>query len=391
MDIRTLAVVTCVCAATMAVTLGLMSRLSASDRCLKEWALAGLLFFGNSLVGVFGLTHTPHVSPVLVALANASVVTAYWLMASGLRAYLGRRSFWQGAFLLGGVTLVVNLLPAFARLELRLLFGWPLIVAAQALVAADIWRERGRRTRPAMRLLLVLTLFFATQQLIRWLVLAQAMAVGGGIDLTHPILTIGRLLMFAYLLFSTVLCALLVLQDKADELRRQADVDPMTGWHNRRTWDAAMEAEFQRSRRTGAGFHVVMFDIDHFKTVNDRYGHDIGDQAIRHVSAVVAQELRAYDRRFRIGGEEFAVCAPGLQAGALAERLRARVAAQPLPTAAGDIALTISVGYSEVDAGDTGWRAVAQRADQALYEAKRLGRNRAEGPPPAPMSDLALA
>lgn len=391
MDIRTLGIVTCVCAATMATTLGVMSRLSPADGCLKDWTLAALLFLANSLFGVVVLSYGLHPHPVAVAMANACTIAGYVLMLSGVRLYLGRPPARHQALLLGLLTLGLGLLPGVRdHLEWRLLLGWPIIVVTHFAVAAELCQEPRQLAKPAMKLLLALTLAYAVQQLVRLLVLAQAMFQGDPISLNDSVFTAGRLLMFVYLLLSTMTCALLVLQDKAEELKRHADVDPMTGWHNRRTWDGVMAAEFQRGRRTGAGFHVVMFDIDHFKNVNDRHGHDIGDQAIRHVAALVAQELRGYDRRFRIGGEEFVVCAPGLQAAVLAERIRARIASHPLQTTKGEVALTVSVGYGDVQPDDADWRAVALRADQALYQAKRSGRNRVEGFC-APASDLAWA
>ena len=391
MDIRTLAIVTCVCAATMATTLGFMRRLSPGDNGLKDWACAGMLFLGNSVIGLLGLSFPLHLHAVVIGAANACTIAGYVLMLSGVRVYLQRPPMRQLALWLGLLTLGLDLLPGVRdQLELRLLLAWPVIVATHFAIALEIYRARGPWARPAVKLLFVLTVAYAVQQAVRLALLAQFVLHGDPISLNDNVFTAGRLLMFVYLLLGTMVCALLVIQDKAEELRRHADVDPMTGWHNRRSWDAVMEAEFQRGRRTGAGFHVVMFDIDHFKAVNDRYGHDVGDQAIRHVTAVVAQELRGYDRRFRIGGEEFVVCAPGLDAAQLAERIRARVAARPLQTMAGEVALTVSVGFSEAAVDDPGWNAVARRADRALYEAKRGGRNRIEGPG-AGLSDLAWA
>jgi len=392
MDIGTLAVVTCVCAATMATTLGVMSRLSPGYNGLKDWTVAGLLFLANSLFGLVSMAMPAHPHPVLVGLANGSVIAAYALMLSGLLVYLGRPPARRLALGLGLLTLALNQLPGVRdQIEWRLLLGWPPIVATHVAMAVALYRDRVQWARPAVKLFFVLMAAYAAQQFVRFVLLAHAMAQGDPVSLNDGVLTAGRLLMFVYLLLGTMACVLLVLQDKAEELKRHADIDPMTGWHNRRTWDDVMAAEFQRARRTGQDFHVVVFDIDHFKAVNDRYGHDVGDQVIRHVAALVAQELRGYDRRFRIGGEEFVVCAPGLDGGVLAERVRARVAGHPLQSTAGQVALTVSVGYSNAAVGDADWRPVARRADEALYDAKRGGRNRAEGRQAAAPSDLALA
>jgi len=391
MDIQTLSIVTCVSAATMAGTLGAMYRFNTGDACLKDWSLAGLLFLANSLIGFLSLSLPLHLDPVVIGVANACTITGYVLMLSGVRLYLRHSPVRRLALALGLLTLVLDVLPGVRdQLQWRLLLAWPVIVAIHAAIAVEIYRERGQWARPAVKLLFLLTLAYAVQQGVRLLLLAQAMLHGDAISLNDSVFTAGRLLMFVYLLLGGLACALLVIQDKAEELRRRADVDPLTGWRNRHGWDAAMGAEFQRAGRNGGGFHVVSFDIDHFKAVNDSHGHDVGDQALRHVTALVAQELRGYDLRFRIGGEEFVVCAPGLQAAVLAERIRARVAAHPLVTSAGEVKLTVSVGFSDAEAGDTGWKVVAQRADQALYQAKRGGRNRIEGLG-AGNSDLAWA
>jgi diguanylate cyclase (GGDEF)-like protein/PAS domain S-box-containing protein len=159
-----------------------------------------------------------------------------------------------------------------------------------------------------------------------------------------------------------------------------AHTDTLTGVANRRRFMEQAALELARARRHGHPLSVVMFDLDHFKTINDRHGHAAGDAALRHVSTVVAECLRAEDLLARLGGEEFAVLLPYSAqdaAVALAERLRLAIAAQPLATAQGlAIPLRASFGVVEVRNDEALDPDALRRADAALYEAKHRGRNR---------------
>jgi len=159
--------------------------------------------------------------------------------------------------------------------------------------------------------------------------------------------------------------------------------DPLTGLHNRRAFQVRLAEEVERTRRSQAPFALLLVDLDHFKQVNDQFGHQAGDQALQAVAAVLHQELRAVDLPARIGGEEFAVLLPNTaEHGALeaAERLRAAIAAQPIPHQHTTLTITASVGVAWCPAhADTG-DGLLRVADQALYQAKRAGRNRTRGP-----------
>ena len=164
-----------------------------------------------------------------------------------------------------------------------------------------------------------------------------------------------------------------------EELRRQANTDPLTGLLNRRCFTDHNRREMERNRRYGAALSLVLIDIDHFKKVNDTYGHGAGDDVIRGVAAACMAELRDTDFMGRIGGEEFAVLLPDSDleaAGILAERLRARVAEVSFATGVGPVDVTVSVGVTEVDEAVDDVRSLTHRADVALYRAKEEGRNR---------------
>ena len=146
-----------------------------------------------------------------------------------------------------------------------------------------------------------------------------------------------------------------------------------------RALEEALVAQVQRSRRSGEPFCVLMLDADHFKTVNDRHGHAVGDLALKHLAALLLGHMRAVDQLARFGGEEFLVMLPGLvlaDALPVAERLRAVVAAAPLPLAGASIKLSVSIGMAEWGGAHEEPSRLLVRADAALYHAKRHGRDR---------------
>ncbi len=176
-----------------------------------------------------------------------------------------------------------------------------------------------------------------------------------------------------------------VLEGEVQErLYDAATRDSLTGAYNRRFFDEALEVEWAWFKRSGNPFSVVMFDLDHFKAVNDRYGHAAGDVVLRDRGAIVRQTVRREDLFARIGGEEFVVLArttPLQPALVLAERLRALVAAHSFQHGGARIRATLSLGVAAADASAmASGPDVVGLADQALYRAKRSGRDRVEPP-----------
>jgi diguanylate cyclase (GGDEF)-like protein/PAS domain S-box-containing protein len=168
---------------------------------------------------------------------------------------------------------------------------------------------------------------------------------------------------------------------REEEVRRAAETDWLTGlWNRRKFWELARREE-TRADRFGDSLSLVMFDIDHFKRVNDLHGHDAGDRVLAATAGRARAMLREVDVLARWGGEEFLVLAPGTDgAGAmlLAERLRAAIAAAPMEEAG---QVTASFGVARVERGQGLGRAI-DRADAALYKAKEEGRNRSVLAPP---------
>lgn len=162
------------------------------------------------------------------------------------------------------------------------------------------------------------------------------------------------------------------------ELRRMATIDPLTGAYNRRQFLHVAAHELERAQRHGRPLAVLMLDIDHFKAINDGYGHGVGDEAIQTFVRACTVTLREHDTIGRLGGEEFAVLLPETTLdGAIdvAERLRQRVASIILHCPYGPVSFTTSIGVCCVRPGDN-VSTVLQRSDQALYAAKNAGRDR---------------
>jgi len=164
------------------------------------------------------------------------------------------------------------------------------------------------------------------------------------------------------------------------ELSELVRTDPLTGIANYRYFLIALEQELERTRRSGQPTTLIMLDIDHFKQVNDQWGHEVGNQALIHLAKLMRQSLRKLDIPCRYGGEEFAVILPNTDLAAsipVAERLRQSIAETPLPVGNHLLHLTASLGidtYATIE--EVHAEELVQRTDHYLYQAKTEGRNR---------------
>jgi diguanylate cyclase (GGDEF)-like protein len=162
------------------------------------------------------------------------------------------------------------------------------------------------------------------------------------------------------------------------EIERIALIDPLTEIPNRRKFFEVMAKELKRFEREKQTFCVLYLDLDHFKTINDTYGHANGDQLLIHFARLIKTEIRETDTAGRLGGEEFAVLLPEASAkiaNDIAERIRNATQNLALPTEKGVMRTTLSIGIAEILESDDSIDLLLHRADEALYKAKNNGRN----------------
>jgi len=167
-------------------------------------------------------------------------------------------------------------------------------------------------------------------------------------------------------------------RDISENLRKATYCDHLTGLSNRRAFFEAAEVELARRKKAVRPVSLIILDADHFKAINDRYGHPAGDAVLCHLAATMRAVCRQVDVLARIGGEEFAVILPSVElsgAWAVAERLRAQIHAAPARFEQQAISYSVSIGVAVMDDTLTGFDDLIKRADQALYAAKRAGRN----------------
>jgi diguanylate cyclase (GGDEF)-like protein len=212
-------------------------------------------------------------------------------------------------------------------------------------------------------------------------VLSAGVAGVGLVDPHHAAKEVANMesgtLLFSVMMVSVqgVFYLLMFAGSVTESIHEQAQLDYLTGALNRRGIEDALTAEIARTKRSGGGFSVLLIDVDHFKTINDRFGHAAGDDALQKVARSIHQTVRVYDILGRYGGDEFLVVLPqtdGDHAMAIAERIREAVATVgDLP---GNIRLTLSIGATTGSYPEEMCDIVA-RADAGLYDAKRANRD----------------
>jgi diguanylate cyclase (GGDEF)-like protein len=182
-----------------------------------------------------------------------------------------------------------------------------------------------------------------------------------------------------YFFFLTSTRLELELDDARQELVQIASTDPLTGLYNRRHFFEHAEIGFQHAKRSRLALSFLILDIDHFKSINDRYGHAAGDAVLVHLASILRAEFRSYDTVARYGGDEFVALLTNVnqrQALVIAERIRSAVERSPVSFEARAITFRFSAGISSLRPKDPNLHLALKRADDALYKAKEEGRNR---------------
>ncbi|AOJ05640.1 MULTISPECIES: sensor domain-containing diguanylate cyclase [Burkholderia] len=167
-------------------------------------------------------------------------------------------------------------------------------------------------------------------------------------------------------------------EEAVAKLQEYANRDGLTGIANRRFFEARLRDEFERWQRYGGNLSVLLFDLDHFKTINDRFGHVVGDNVLRVMARRVADVVRSQDTFGRFGGEEFALLLPCTsldEAMHVAEKIRQTIGSTPIEAEGALVPVTASVGGAAAHVGALTHETLVNEADAALYRAKRQGRN----------------
>lgn len=371
LDPRTVILLTGLMSALMSLVLFFLRRnYPHSIRGLGEWAAGPFLLFVSSLLA--GLrTLLPDV---------VSIVVANFLLFAGLVLfYLGSQRF-HGVppnYRLGAaiVSLAVAVAVWFGLVRpdyhTRLLLFTPLLAFLFLIQIRLLWRH-GQRGFSFWFMMAILVAGSAIQ------IARFFLELFAPIDMDTFAATPRHLAYLAAYAAVMLLFSISLVLVATDRLRQEfehlATHDSLTDAFTRRHMDEACRLELERSRRSGRPLSLLALDLDHFKSINDRFGHQVGDRALIAFVATVRGLLRQADQLGRFGGEEFVVLlpeTPAEQALAIAERIRAAV-----QQSATEPRCTVSIGVASLQDGDGSVDTLLARADAAMYRAKELGRNR---------------
>lgn len=367
----------------MTILMGVMSLVMATvwriNRLVPGMAWWGLAHGLGFLACLELLTRGGWPDVVSVALAQGLLLGMGYFIYVGARRHVGEPHppHWIGALMIGVVTSVAvyftTVHPDFSARFLihSLSLGVLFVLTAQAMA------KGGARAYPARYLLAAVCLLHGLFMLGRpWLF---AFELNGPMSLARmtsisPFILLESAVAFNVMAFCVLL---LVAEYSHGELRRLVDRDELTGVHSRRAFLHRLQQLSDGGWQRPA-LPILVIDLDHFKRINDTWGHSAGDDALRHFVEIAQRCLRVQDTMGRLGGEEFAVLLPRAsaeQAQGVAERLRELLAAHPLRLINENVRLTASIGVTVLLPGESPEVALG-RADQAMYQAKSEGRNR---------------
>jgi diguanylate cyclase (GGDEF)-like protein len=349
---------------------------------LKWWGTAYLL--GAASVALWTVGGSKLGVPLSLAL-NAVGFVACGMVWNASRVFHGRKPNWPGLVLGAMVWVAAVLLLPPEDGALRLTVGAAIVAVYAALTAAQLWNERRRSMQQRWPTIVV--------PLLHGAVLMLPILLG---DLLRPhdetfsssIWVTAFSIELVLYAIGTVFVIFMLVSDRAVTVHKTAaSVDPLTGMFNRRGFAEACSRVIEREAKAGRPVTVMIFDIDHFKSINDRFGHPAGDEILKLFATVVINNVRISDLSGRVGGEEFAALLPcSLEEGVIvAERVREAFETSGITCEEGAVDTTVSIGVAGGPAG-TELEVLLAAADTALYQAKRSGRNRVEAAEELPLS-----
>lgn len=368
-------------AALIGVLLGALLMVFGREQripALSWWGAAYLL--GALSIGIWTLAH-PLFSGAAVYVVNAAGLSACGLVWGAARIFHGRRPHWPG-MAAGAVVwcMVAALAPDWA--QLRMTLGVAVIASYATLTAWELGRERRRTLRRRWPAALV--------PLAHGFVLILPVAIGDVLarrfaDVGDVWAALFAIELVLYAVGTVFVMVMLVSERTVRAHKAAAATDPLTGLLNRRGFAEAAVRLAAREAKADDAVSLIAFDLDHFKSVNDRFGHPVGDEILRLFADVMTQTLRASDLVGRVGGEEFCALLPCRieEATLAAERVRQAFEGCGVAIDGESLTTTVSVGIAGGRAGIP-LEVLIGAADAALYRAKRAGRNRIETAPEVP-------
>lgn len=349
---------------------------------LKWWGTAYLL--GASSVALWTMANSALGETLALAL-NAVGFIACGMVWNASRVFHGRKPNLPGLVLgaIAWIAAVVTLGPQSSAL--RMTIGAGIVASYAALTATELWSERRKslkRRWPAVAVPALHGFVLMLPILLGDIVRPHDAAFASSIWVTAFSI---ELVLYAV---GTVFVIFMLVSERAVSAHRAAaSMDPLTGMFNRRGFAEACTRVIEREANSGRPVTALIFDIDHFKGINDRFGHPAGDEILKLFATIVINNLRISDLSGRIGGEEFAALLPcPLDEGVLAaERVRQAFESSGIVVEDGPVDTTVSIGVAGGPAG-TELEVLLAAADTALYQAKRGGRNRVEAAEELPLS-----
>ena len=381
LDTSTLYLVATMVAATLGVML-LFFGTQENFPALRWWGTAYLL----GAVSVALSTLAGNMLGAMLSLAlNAVGFAACGMVWNAARVFHGRKPNLPG-LLLGAmvwVAAVMTLKPEASAI--RFMIGAAIVAIYATLTAAQLWSERRKtlqRRWPAIVVPVLHGFVLMLPILLGGLLRPHDAAFVGSIWVT-----VFSIELVLYAVATVFVIFMLVSERVVTAHKTAASTDPLTGMFNRRGFAEATSRVIEREANAGRPVTVLIFDLDHFKSINDRFGHSAGDEILKLFATVVLSTLRITDLSGRVGGEEFAALLPcPLEEGVIAaERVREAFADSGIVVEDGPVDTTVSIGVAGGPAG-TELEVLLAAADSALYQAKRNGRNRVEAAEELPLS-----
>jgi diguanylate cyclase (GGDEF)-like protein len=314
-----------------------------------------------------------------VSIGNAALVASFACCWQGARAFDRRPPLWSPVLLPPALWLAACFLPGFvANVPYRIVVSSGLVAPLLAMSAVEFWRGRDERLPsrwPVIVIFASFALFFAA----RIPLIGVAPFPFGALPMQAGWLGVFNLAMFAHTILLSVLLVSLSKERLEFDQRTKAQTDPLTGALNRRAFMSRGGRLLQRHAYEQAPLCLLFLDLDHFKSLNDRFGHSGGDDVLTSFVGLVNACIRPTDFLFRIGGEEFCCLLPHTtteQAHRVAERIRHQFEMTMMEVAGTVVKTTASLGIASTDAFGYELDTLMRRADMAVYAAKRAGRNR---------------